>query len=149
MRPRRAGGPDNAARLLGAVSRVPAMIDHLEILVSDLPRSAAFFRAALAPLGYALRVEGNPTGFGAPTAAADLALDFWIKQGGPSTPRPHFAFTCASRAQVEEVYRAALAAGGIDNGAPRTLAHIHPSYYAAFVRDPDGHNVELVCHVAE
>ena len=121
------------------------MIDHLELLVADLPRSAAFFGAALAPLGYALRVEGNPTGFG----ASSSSLDFWIKEGGPSTPRPHFAFTCASRALVEAAYRAALAAGGTDNGAPKILAHIHPSYYAGFVRDPDGHNVELVCHLAE
>lgn len=130
------------------------MIDHLEILVADLPRSAAFFRAALAPLGYALHVAGNPTGFGAPTATSATstpgppALDFWIKEGGPSTPRPHFAFACASRALVEAAYRAALEAGGTDNGAPKLLAHLHPSYYAGFVRDPDGHNVELVCHVA-
>lgn len=124
------------------------MIDHLELLVADLPRSAAFFRAALAPLGYALRVEGNPTGFGAPAGSSEVSLDFWIKGGGPSTPRPHFAFTCASRALVEAAYRAALEAGGTDNGAPRLLPHLHPHYYAGFVRDPDGHNVELVCHAA-
>lgn len=120
------------------------MIDHLELLVSDLRRSTSFFRAALAPLGYALHVEGNPSGFG----TSPSALDFWLKEGGPSRPLPHFAFTCESRDQVDAVHAAALAAGGTDNGAPKLLLHIHPSYYAGFVRDPDGHNVELVCHVA-
>ncbi len=121
------------------------MIDHLELPVSDLRRAIDFFRQTLAPLGYALRVEGNPSGFG----QSDSSLDFFIKEGGPSSPRPHFAFTCASRALVEAAHRAALAAGGTDNGGPKLMAHIHPSYYAGFVLDPDGHNVELVCHLAE
>lgn len=120
------------------------MIDHLELFVSDLPRAAAFFREALVPLGYAIHVEGKPLGFGAQRDR----LDFWLNEGGPSTPRPHLAFGCATRALVDEAHRAALAAGGTDNGAPRVLAHIHPSYYAAFVRDPDGHNIEFVCHAA-
>jgi catechol 2,3-dioxygenase-like lactoylglutathione lyase family enzyme len=118
------------------------MIDHLELLVADLPRSVAFFGQALAPLGYTLRVDGDPSGFG----QSPSSLDFFLKAGGPSAPRPHFAFTCQSRALVDLAYQAALAAGGADNGAPKLLPHIHPSYYAGFVRDPDGHNVELVCH---
>lgn len=119
------------------------MIDHVELSVSDLPRAVAFFKQALGPLGYTLRVDGNPSGFG----QSPSALDFFLKEGGPATPRPHFAFTCESRDLVDAAHRAALAAGGTDNGAPKVLAHIHPSYYAAFVRDPDGHNVELVCHL--
>jgi catechol 2,3-dioxygenase-like lactoylglutathione lyase family enzyme len=121
------------------------MIDHLELPVADLRRSVDFFRQALAPLGYTLRVDGNPSGFG----QSPSSLDFFLKEGGPASPRPHFAFQCASRALVDDAHRAALAAGGVDSGAPKLLAHIHPSYYAGFVRDPDGHNVELVCHLPE
>jgi predicted lactoylglutathione lyase len=68
-----------------------------------------------------------------------------VRDGGPSSPRPHFAFGCATRELVDQAHRAALEAGGENNGAPALLAHIHPTYYAAFVRDPDGHNVEFVC----
>ena len=121
------------------------MLDHLELSVSNLPRSTEFFRAALAPLGYELHVAAAANGFGVSMAA----LDFWLHEGEASTPRPHFAFHCARRALVDRAYRAALEAGGIDNGAPRLLPHIHEHYYAAFVRDPDGHNVEFVCHAAE
>ena len=117
------------------------MIDHLELLTGDLAAATMFYQRALAPLGYALRVPGPPTGFGADAAR----LDFWLRPGEASTPRPHFAFFCATRALVDEAYRAALAAGGTDNGAPQVLARIHPTYYAGFVRDPDGHNVEFVC----
>jgi catechol 2,3-dioxygenase-like lactoylglutathione lyase family enzyme len=117
------------------------MIDHVELFTADLPRSVAFYRQALAPLGYALRVEGASSGFGADAGS----LDFWVRPGGPSTPRPHFAFACATRALVDGAHRAAVQAGGTDNGAPRVLPQIGPRYYAAFVRDPDGHNVEFVC----
>lgn len=122
------------------------MIDHLELSISDLPRSTAFFRAALAPLGYELHVEANPAGFGQSAST----LDFWIKagSGGPASPRPHFAFHCSSRELVDAAQQAALAAGGIDNGAPKLMPQIHASYYAGFVLDPDGHNVEMVCHAA-
>ena len=118
------------------------MIDHLELYVADLPRAIAFFRGALGPLGYAVHVDGTPCGLG----TARDRLDFWLNTGGPSTPRPHLAFHCTSRALVDASYTAALAAGGTDNGAPRLLVHIHPTYYAGFVRDPDGHNIEMVCH---
>jgi catechol 2,3-dioxygenase-like lactoylglutathione lyase family enzyme len=118
------------------------MIDHLELLVADLPRSVTFFRQALAPLGISLRVEGKPSGLG---REGDPPA-FWLNEGGPSTPRPHFAFQCATRDLVDQAHRAALAAGGTDNGAPKILPHLHADYYAGFVRDPDGHNVELVCH---
>jgi catechol 2,3-dioxygenase-like lactoylglutathione lyase family enzyme len=121
------------------------VIDHIELYVGDVNHAASFYRKALAPLGYALRKEGKPSGFG----RAPDALDFWLAEGGPSTPRPHIAFQCHSRAEVDAVHGAALAAGGTDNGSPALLTRIHPHYYAGFVLDPDGHNIEFVCHRPE
>lgn len=121
------------------------MIDHLELNVSNLEQAVAFYRGALAPLGYQHRVTGPSMGFG----AASDRLDFWLRPGEASTPRPHFAFACATRALVVDAYEAALRAGGQDNGAPALLLRIHPTYFAGFVRDPDGHNVEFVCQAAE
>ena len=118
------------------------MIDHVELFVADPAQSVAFFRAALMPLGYNVHVQGESNGLGADSAH----LDFWLRDGGPSQPLPHVAFNCARRADVDASHAAALAAGGRDNGAPKLLPHIHPNYYAAFVRDPDGHNIEFVCH---
>lgn len=118
------------------------MIDHVELFVANPARSVEFFRAALTPLGYAIHVRGESSGLGADAAH----LDFWVRKGGPSKPLPHVAFNCANRADVDASHAAALAAGGQDNGAPKLLPHIHPNYYAAFVRDPDGHNIEFVCH---
>lgn len=120
------------------------MIDHVELQVADVDASLRFFAAALAPLGYALHVQGASNGFGTSTAA----LDFWLKPGGPSEPRPHVAFNCPDRATVDAAHAAALAGGGRDHAAPAVLERIHPNYYAAFVRDPDGHNIEFVCHHA-
>lgn len=117
------------------------MIDHLELATPDLAASTAFYRGALAPLGYALHVEGKANGFGAEPGR----LDFWLRPGEASTPRPHFAFFCATRALVDASHRAALQSGGTDNGAPKLRVDISPTYYAGFVRDPDGHNVEFVC----
>jgi len=117
------------------------MIDHLELLTADLAVATAFYQRALAPLGYARHVSGVSHGFG----AEPDRLDFWLRAGAASTPRPHFAFGCASHAVVDAAHRAALAAGATDNGAPKLLPHIHPAYYAGFVLDPDGHNVEFVC----
>ena len=118
------------------------MIDHLELSVVDLLRSETFFRRALGPLGYQLRVSNELRGFGVEMNS----LDFWLRGDGASTPRPHFAFNCATRALVNNAYEAAIAAGGTDNGQPKLMAHIHANYYAGFVRDPDGHNIEFVCH---
>src|SRR5215471_4841463 len=102
------------------------MLDHLELFVSDLPRAEDFYRTALAPIGYRLLVPEQSRGFG-----TDLeSLDFWIRAGVASSPRPHFAFRCASRELVDQVYSAALTAGGQDNGAPKVLAHISANYYA-------------------
>lgn len=120
------------------------MIDHVELQVADTDASLRFFTAALAPLGYALHVQGASNGFG----TGMEALDFWFKPGGPSEPRPHVAFNCSDRGTVDAAYAAALAGGGRDNRAPALLEHIHPTYYAGFVFDPDGHNIEFVCHRA-
>jgi catechol 2,3-dioxygenase-like lactoylglutathione lyase family enzyme len=120
------------------------MLDHLELAVADLECSAEFYRAALTPLGYRLQVTSETRGFGVNMGS----LDFWLRQGTVSTPRPHFAFHCTARELVDAAHSAALAAGGNDNGTPQVLTRIHPSYYAGFVLDPDGHNVEFVCHKA-
>lgn len=125
------------------------MIDHTGVVVSDFPRSRAFYSAALKPVGYAPLVElpasvtghTDVAGFGEPPKP-----DFWISRGTPNQPPVHVAFRVASRAQVDAFYAAAMAAGGRDNGAPGLRPHYHPNYYGAFVLDPDGHNIEAVCH---
>ena len=117
------------------------MIDHTGINVSNFAHSKAFYLAALAPLGYELLKEfGNIAGFG-----VDGKPDFWLGQGEVNTPRIHLAFRANDRATVQAFYATALAAGGQDHGAPGLRAY-HPDYYAAFVLDPDGHNIEAVCH---
>jgi catechol 2,3-dioxygenase-like lactoylglutathione lyase family enzyme len=119
------------------------MIDHIGVQVTDLERSVAFYTKALAPLGYELIMKGDDfAGFG-----ADKKADFWIGPGKP-TDRHHIAFRAGGRAVVRAFHEAALAAGGKDNGGPGVREHYHPSYYAAFVTDPDGHNIEAVCHDA-
>jgi catechol 2,3-dioxygenase-like lactoylglutathione lyase family enzyme len=117
------------------------MIDHIGIQVTDLDASVAFYSRALAPLGYALvmRFPGG-AGFG-----ADGKLDFWLGPGAP-TDKLHVAFRAKGRAEVRAFHAAALAAGGTDNGAPGVREIYHPDYYGAFIRDPDGHNIEAVCH---
>ena len=118
------------------------MIDHTGVGVSDFARSKAFYAAALAPLGYAPLMEwGNFAGFGVPPKP-----DFWIGQGKVNDPPVHVAFRAGSRALVDAFHAAAIAAGGRDNGPPGLRPHYHPNYYGAFVRDPDGHNIEAVCH---
>lgn len=119
------------------------MIDHLGISVSDLARSKTFFEQALAPLGYSvLMTFPEAIGFG-----ANGKPDFWIAPGGGGA-KVHVAFVTKSRAVVKAFYDAAIAAGGKDNGAPGVRAHYHPDYFGAFVLDPDGNNVEAVCHEA-
>ena len=120
------------------------MIDHTGLLVTELQKSRRFYEQALAPLGYAMLFEVPGVagiGFGEPAKP-----DFWVGQGTPNTPRLHVAFRAKSRAIVDAFYKAALAAGGTDNGPPGVRAHYHPNYYGAFVLDPDGHNIEAVCH---
>ena len=122
------------------------MIDHTGINVSNLEASKAFYRAALAPLGYTLRLEfENAAGFGE-MAGTDPGGDFWISSGTPFTPRSHIAFHARSEDEVAAFHAAALKAGATDNGAPGLRRHYHPRYYAAFVHDPDGYNIEAVFH---
>ena len=124
------------------------MIDHTGLSVSDPKTSCEFYAKALAPLGY-VRMMEVPTevtggkvvvGFGVPPKP-----DFWIRER-PPTERVHIAFRADTRSQVDAFYQAALAAGGTDNGAPGLRPRYHAGYYGAFVLDPDGHNVEAVCH---
>ena len=118
------------------------MIDHSGVNVSNFARSRAFYVAALAPIGYTVLKEfEKAAGFGAPPKA-----DFWIGEGAPNVPAIHIAFRVDTRAQVDAFHRAAIAAGGRDNGAPGLRPRYHANYYGAFVLDPDGHNIEAVCH---
>lgn len=125
------------------------MLDHVGFAVSDFKKSKAFYAAALRSLGITMIVEisaeqsggGAHAGFG----IADKAF-FWIGDGSRSRGAAHIAFTAESRALVDSFYKAALKAGGKDNGAPGMRPHYHANYYGAFVLDPDGNNIEAVCH---
>ena len=125
------------------------MIDHTGILVSDFGKSKSFYLTALKPIGYSLILE-LPASVTGHTDVAGFGEapkpDFWISRGAPNTPPVHIAFRAASRAAVDSFYQAAIDAGGKDNGAPGLRPHYHPDYYGAFVLDPDGHNIEAVCH---
>jgi catechol 2,3-dioxygenase-like lactoylglutathione lyase family enzyme len=124
------------------------VIDHTGLNVSDYQKSKAFFLKALAPLGYQL-IKELPASM-VPQGAMGMGVppkpDFWVAGGQPYPPRVHIAFRAGSRAEVDAFYQAGLAAGGRDNGAPGLRPHYHPNYYGAFVLDPDGHNIEAVCH---
>jgi catechol 2,3-dioxygenase-like lactoylglutathione lyase family enzyme len=117
------------------------MLDHVGVAVSDFARSKQFFKQALAPLGYQLLMEvGDAAGFG-----KEGKPDFWIGSG-VTAGTAHVALVAADRHVVDEFYQAAMAAGARDNGKPGLRPHYHPNYYGAFVLDPDGNNVEAVCH---
>ena len=127
------------------------MIDHTGINVSDLARSKAFYLAALAALEYEARKEKDDIViFGAKVRVEgeDPAGDFFIATGDVLSPRSHIAFRAKTRSEVDGFYQNALGAGGRTNGAPGLRPQYHANYYAAFVLDPDGYNVEAVCHVA-
>lgn len=124
------------------------MIDHCGFPVSDYARSKAFYEKALAPLGYTLIMEVQQHDNDAPACGfgQNGKPDFWIGgEGGLGKPI-HVAILAKDRAAVDAFYQAAIAAGARDNGAPGVRAHYHPNYYGAFVLDPDGHNIEAVCH---
>lgn len=128
------------------------MIDHTGLSVSDYQTSKAFYSAALQPIGYAMLME-VPKAFTGGIGVAGFGEapkpDFWIHEGSPNRPPIHVAFRVNARALVDAFYKAALEAGGTDNGPPGIRAHYHANYYGAFVLDPDGHNIEAVCHEAE
>jgi len=123
------------------------MFDHVKFGVSDYAASRAFFLKALAPLGAEIVGESDPSygiEIGLPSKSS-LCLF-------PTDEKPaplHIAFAADTRQQVDAFHRAALAAGGKDNGAPGLRPHYHANYYAAFIIGPDGHNIEAVCHRAE
>jgi catechol 2,3-dioxygenase-like lactoylglutathione lyase family enzyme len=121
------------------------VLDHLNIGVSDYERSKAFYRDALKPLGYAVVLERDEVACGFGNAGKP---EFWVSTRERSGP-VHVAFASPNRAGVDAFYAAAIAAGGTDNGKPGLRQLYHPHYYGAFVFDPDGNNVEAVCHNPE
>ena len=121
------------------------MLDHVSLPVSKLEQSKRFYEEALSPLGYELIMEHHISGVGFGESAKP---DFWIRQGAPGAA-VHVAFASEDRATVDAFHEAAMAAGGRDNGGPGLRPEYHPSYYGAFVFDPDGNNIEAVCHGPE
>ncbi len=122
------------------------MFDHVVFGVSDYEASKAFFLKALEPLGVAVASEG-PLGVELCRPSSNCSL--CIRRIEQQATHLHLAFTAENRRQVEDFYRAALEAGGKDNGAPGLRPPYHENYYAAFVIGPDGHNIEVVCHEPE
>ena len=129
------------------------MLDHIGFAVADAERSRAFYEAALAPIGITLIMSvapeqtqsgGNAHGFG-----ANGKPFFWFGDNERVGEGTHVAFAVDSRASVDAFHAAGLAAGGRDNGAPGLRPHYHPDYYGAFILDPDGNNIEAVCHRPE
>jgi catechol 2,3-dioxygenase-like lactoylglutathione lyase family enzyme len=120
------------------------MIDHVGLNVRDYAASRAFYERALAPLGLGIVMasdEWKGAGFG-----RDGKPFFWVVEREPAASGTHVAFICDDRAAVDAFFEAAVAAGGTDNGGPGLREHYHPTYYAAFVLDLDGNNVEAVSH---
>ena len=118
------------------------MIDHIVIGVRELARSRAFYEKVLPSVGCAFVAQyGNAAGFGPGGKPI-----FWIREDGKAPDQVHVAFAAGDRATVDAFHVAGLAAGGQDNGPPGIREIYHPDYYGAFVLDPDGHNVEVVCH---
>lgn len=137
------------------------MLDHMTFRVTDIAKAKAFYSAVLTPLGYTVAFEGNYganiVGFACPDASAPdgKRIDSWLIDGDSSYGGPaissgcHLAWRAENRAQVDAFYKAAIAAGGKDNGAPGLRPHYHPNYYGAFVIDLEGNNIEAVCHLPE
>jgi catechol 2,3-dioxygenase-like lactoylglutathione lyase family enzyme len=129
------------------------MLDHIGFPVSNYLHSKRFYQTALEPLGVGLVMEVTPEQTGGSSHAGfgeGGKPYFWIGDGeGVVRGRFHIAFTAKTRSDVDAFYKAALAAGGRDNGKPGLRPHYHAHYYGAFVLDPDGHNIEAVCHSAE
>jgi catechol 2,3-dioxygenase-like lactoylglutathione lyase family enzyme len=121
------------------------VFDHIGFGVTDLQASKSFFLKALAPLGVEVCMEGD---YGA-GLGCEHKPSLWLSERYAKAAPMHLAFTAKDRKMVDEFYRAAMAAGGKDNGPPGLRPHYHPDYYAAFVIGPDGHNVEAVCHMPE
>jgi catechol 2,3-dioxygenase-like lactoylglutathione lyase family enzyme len=128
------------------------MIDHLGLPVKDYQTSLAFYTKALAPLGVKPLFEVTQEMTGTDDCYTGFGItkpDFWISPGKNPPTGVHLAFTAKDRATVDAFYKEAIAAGGKDNGAPGLRPIYHEHYYGAFVRDPDGNNIEAVCHAPE
>jgi catechol 2,3-dioxygenase-like lactoylglutathione lyase family enzyme len=127
------------------------MIDHTGIPVSNWDKTREFYDAALAPLGVSMLhvVPEQHTGGIKVCGYGRDKPDFWLNESGETGPGRHYAFSARSRAEVDAFYAAAIAAGGRDNGAPGLRPQYHEHYYGAFVLDPDGNNIEAVCHRPE
>jgi catechol 2,3-dioxygenase-like lactoylglutathione lyase family enzyme len=126
------------------------MLDHVGIPVSDYTHSKGFYLRAFAPLGYDLVLEVSSQETGGHSQAGFGTKgrpQFWIGTGKSIKGSVHFAFMAKDRSAVDAFYAAALKAGGRDNGPPGLRPHYHANYYAAFVLDPDGHNIEAVCRL--
>lgn len=121
------------------------MFDHIALGVASFRKSRAFYTVALAPLGIAIVREGVDWAM----LGKDGKPGFWFGEYGVPPGPMHLAFVADTRADVRAFYAAAIAAGGIDNGPPGLRPNQHPDYYGAFVFDPDGHNVEAVCHAPD
>lgn len=124
------------------------MIDHTGVPVSDYAKAKAFYDAAFAALGGGLLME-VPAAFTGGVKVVGYGRDepaFWLNEAGEPGPGRHVAFAARDRAEVDAFYAAAMAAGGRDNGGPGLRPDYHENYYAAFVLDPDGNNIEAVCH---
>jgi catechol 2,3-dioxygenase-like lactoylglutathione lyase family enzyme len=119
------------------------MIDHIELQTRLMPESVRFYSEVLKPLGYEQKLDGPLRGFG-----ANRGMDLFIADGEPSA-NVHFAFAASTRAAVDKSWAAAQDGGFALDREPALMPHIHPNYYAGFVRDPDGRLVEVVCHSAE
>jgi len=125
------------------------MLDHIGYAVSNFEKSRTFFIAALSPLGIKPLMEVTKAMTGG-TEHVGFGIDkpdFWIGTGKPAGSGVHVAFSAKSRSLVDEFYKSAIAAGGRDNGAPGPRPQYHENYYGAFVLDPDGNNIEAVCHL--
>jgi len=122
------------------------VFDHVGLNVSDYETSKRFFERALAPLGYH-GVMDFPE-FGGIGFGTDDKPEFWVSARDPRGTGTHVAFHAADHATVDAFHAAGIEAGGSDNGAPGIREHYHPTYYAAFVLDPDGNNIEVVCHTS-
>ncbi|HTJ01191.1 MAG TPA: VOC family protein [Methylovirgula sp.] len=125
------------------------MLDHIGIRVGNLEASKRFYDAALLPLGISIIMEVPPEltgGYHSIGYGKNGKPFFWVSDGGPHGAGIHVAFVASSRSEVDAFHKAALKAGGKDNGGPGLRPHYHPNYYGAFVFDPDGINLEAVCH---
>lgn len=134
------------------------MIDHTGVIVSDFELSRTWYEVALKAIGYAklMEFDGKVSGSNGVAGFGEVSTgkpDFWIcgatKDKPVNSPAIHVAFRAQNRKQIDEFYHAAISAGGKDNGKPGIRPHYHENYYGAFVFDPDGHNIEIVCHNPE